>query len=87
MQALKFISYWDLLTFKFVNAMMDRGAMQQLGFEDLVQLPCELIPPCRNILLDSWLAEQDKHYSQPSLFRAIFNAYGWSYLRLGLLKV
>ncbi|XP_020268555.1 ABC transporter C family member 13 [Asparagus officinalis] len=84
---LKIVSYWDLLTFKFVNIMMDHGVMKQLDFEDLIQLPCELMPHCcHTTILRSWAAEKSKRYSQPSLFGTIFHAYGWPYLCLGVLK-
>lgn len=74
--------------FKFVNMMMDIGVTRQLDFQDLVPLPCELKPSlCHTALLDCWKAEMNKHYSDPSLFRAMYHAYGWPYLRLGLLKV
>ncbi|RWW24877.1 hypothetical protein GW17_00010811 [Ensete ventricosum] len=73
--------------FKFVNMMMDIGVTRQLDFQDLVPLPCELMPSlCHTALLDCWKAEMNKHYSDPSLFRAMYHAYGWPYLRLGLLK-
>lgn len=84
----KFSSCFDLVTFKFVNMMMDLGVTRQLDFKDLVELPCDLMPSsCCNTLLRCWVAEQNKHNSNPSLFRAMCYAYGWPYLRLGLLKV
>ncbi|XP_065007832.1 ABC transporter C family member 13 isoform X1 [Musa acuminata AAA Group] len=83
----KSVSCWQLLMFKFVNMMMDIGVTRQLDFQDLVPLPCELKPSlCHTALLDCWKAEMNKHYSDPSLFRAMYHAYGWPYLRLGLLK-
>ncbi|WOK92133.1 hypothetical protein Cni_G00824 [Canna indica] len=83
----KYASCWHLLTFKFVNAMMDVGVTRQLDFEDLVPLPCELMPSlCHMTLLDCWIAETSKNYCCPSLFKAMYHAYGWPYLRLGLLK-
>ncbi|XP_073104173.1 ABC transporter C family member 13 isoform X5 [Elaeis guineensis] len=83
----KFSSCFDLVTFKFVNMMMDLGVTRQLDFKDLVELPCDLMPSsCHCTLLRCWVAEQNKHSSNPSLFRAMCYAYGWPYLRLGLLK-
>lgn len=73
--------------FKFVNTMMDVGVRKQLDFEDLVPLPSELMPSlCHTLMLDCWVAEKNKHGSH-LLFKAMYNAYGWHYLRLGLLKV
>ena len=40
-----------------------------------------------NRLLSCWQDQQIKNCSNPSLFRAICYAYGWPYVRLGLLKV
>ncbi|XP_038982338.1 ABC transporter C family member 13-like isoform X1 [Phoenix dactylifera] len=83
----KFSSCFDLVTFKFVNLMMDLGVTKQLDFKDLVELPCDLMPSsCHHTLMRGWVAEQNKHNSNPSLFRAMCYAYGWPYLRLGLLK-
>ncbi|XP_020082165.1 ABC transporter C family member 13 isoform X1 [Ananas comosus] len=84
----KFGNFWHLVTFKFINSMMDVGLTKQLDFEDLVQLPPELTPVvCYDELLNCWIAEQSKHHSDSSLLRAMYYAYGWPYFRLGLLKV
>ncbi|OAY65185.1 ABC transporter C family member 13 [Ananas comosus] len=84
----KFGNFWHLVTFKFINSMMDVGLTKQLDFEDLVQLPPELTPVvCYDELLNCWIAEQSKHHSNSSLLRAMYYAYGWPYFRLGLLKV
>ncbi|KAG0475640.1 hypothetical protein HPP92_015326 [Vanilla planifolia] len=84
----KSCSFWEALTFKFVNSMMDIGVHRQLNFEDLIKLPSELIPSsCHNILASCWVAEKTMQNSDPSLFRAICYAYGWSYMRLSLLRV
>ncbi|KAG9455872.1 hypothetical protein H6P81_000380 [Aristolochia fimbriata] len=81
-------NYWHLLTFKSISSVMDLGVTKQLDFEDLIQLPEELDPYCcQCTLLKCWEIEQSKGHSHPSLFRAIFRAYGWPYMRLGLLKV
>ncbi|KAG6511042.1 hypothetical protein ZIOFF_029091 [Zingiber officinale] len=79
-------SFCQLFMFKFVNTMMDVGVRKQLDFEDLVPLPSELMPSlCHTLMLDCWVAEKNKHGSH-LLFKAMYNAYGWHYLRLGLLK-
>lgn len=81
-------SYWDILTFKAISSVMDCGSQKQLDFDDLILLPAELdSSSCYNALLNSWVLEQSKSYSHPSLFRAICYAYGWPYLCVGLLKV
>lgn len=79
---------WELLTFKFVNPMMDTGITRQLDFTDLLELPAELrAGPCYDKLLSSWTSEHQNHHADSSLLRAMSYAYGWTYLRLGLLKV
>ncbi|KAM0918419.1 hypothetical protein ACQ4PT_008963 [Festuca glaucescens] len=79
---------WELLTFKSVNPMMDIGITRQLDFTDLLELPSELrADSCYDKLLSSWTAEHQNHHADPSLLRAMFHAYGWIYLRLGMLKV
>lgn len=79
---------WELLTFKSVNPMMDIGIRRQLDFTDLLELPAELRPAsCYEKLLSSWTAEQQSYHAESSILRAMFYAYGWSYLRLGILKV
>uniref|UniRef100_A0A453QYR9 ABC transmembrane type-1 domain-containing protein n=1 Tax=Aegilops tauschii subsp. strangulata TaxID=200361 RepID=A0A453QYR9_AEGTS len=79
---------WELLTFKSVNPMMDIGIRRQLDFTDLLDLPAELrTTSCYDKLLSSWTAEHQKYRADSSLLRAMFYAYGWSYLRLGILKV
>ncbi|GJN29448.1 hypothetical protein PR202_gb17674 [Eleusine coracana subsp. coracana] len=79
---------WELLTFKFVNPMMNIGITRQLDFTDLLDLPAELrAASCYEKLMSSWLAEQQNHHENLSLLRAMFGAYGRPYLRLGLLKV
>ena len=79
---------WELLTFKSVNPMMDIGIRRQLDFTDLLELPAELrTVSCYDKLLSSWTAEHQKYHADSSLLRAMFYAYGWSYLHLGILKV
>ncbi|GAV71444.1 ABC_tran domain-containing protein/ABC_membrane domain-containing protein [Cephalotus follicularis] len=81
-------SYWDLLTFKSITSVMDRGVMKQLDFEDLLGLPTDMDPAiCHDKFITCWRAQQSNDGSRPSLFKAIFSAYGWPYLRLGFLKV
>ncbi|KAK8918380.1 ABC transporter C family member 13 [Platanthera zijinensis] len=67
--------------------MLDLGVQKQLDFEDLVQLPSELEPSCHNTLLKFWIAEKPMLNTDHYLLRVIFYAYGWAYLRLGILKV
>uniref|UniRef100_A0ACD6AEE6 Uncharacterized protein n=1 Tax=Avena sativa TaxID=4498 RepID=A0ACD6AEE6_AVESA len=79
---------WELLTFKSVNPMMDIGITRQLDFADLLELPSELrAASCYDKLLSSWTAEHQNHHADSSLLRAVSYAYGWIYLRLGMLKV
>ncbi|KAI4962883.1 hypothetical protein ZWY2020_024687, partial [Hordeum vulgare] len=79
---------WELLTFNSVNPIMDIGIRRQLDFTDLLELPAELRPAsCYEKLLSSWTAEQQTYHAESSILRAMFYAYGWSYLRLGILKV
>ncbi|XP_073010335.1 ABC transporter C family member 13 isoform X3 [Typha latifolia] len=86
--ARNFSSFWHLLTFKFVNVMMDVGVTRQLDYNDLIKLPSELTPALSyDKLLCCWIEELSKHKSHSSLFRAMYYAYGWPYIRLGLLKV
>lgn len=81
-------SYWDLMTFKSITSVMNHGVTKQLDFEDLLRLPADMDPlSCHNRLLSCWQDQQIKNCSNPSLFRAICSAYGWPYVRLGLLKV
>jgi ATP-binding cassette subfamily C (CFTR/MRP) protein 10 len=81
-------SIWELLTFKFVNPMMDIGITRQLDFTDLLELPVELrAASSYEKLLSSWTVEHQHHHADSSLLRAMSNAYGWTYFRLGLLKV
>ncbi|CAN6208441.1 unnamed protein product [Urochloa humidicola] len=78
---------WELLTFKFVNPMMEIGITRQLDFTDLLELPAELrVTSCYDRLLSSWTAEFENHHDNSSLLRAMICSYGWTYLRLGLLK-
>ncbi|XP_058226625.1 ABC transporter C family member 13 [Rhododendron vialii] len=80
--------FWHLLTFKSVNSVMEQGVIKQLDFEDLLQLPNDMDPfSCLNMLLRCWQTQQRNNCSDPSFVKAIFSAYGWAYLRLGVLKV
>uniref|UniRef100_A0A803MC08 ABC-type xenobiotic transporter n=1 Tax=Chenopodium quinoa TaxID=63459 RepID=A0A803MC08_CHEQI len=79
---------WMLMTFSRIKPIMDKGVMKQLDFEELLDLPSDMDPSsCHNILLTSWRAQQIINCSNPSFFKAICSAYGWPYLRLGVLKV
>ena len=67
---------------------MDHGATKQLEFDNLLHLPADMDPTCcHDTLLSSWKAQCTNDCSNPSLFWAICCAYGWPYIRLGLLKV
>lgn len=79
---------WRLMTFKSIDPVMQRGMKKQLDFEDLLQLPSDMDPLfCHNILLSCWNAQRTNTVTDPSLFKAIYSAYGWPYFCLGLLKV
>ncbi|KAK7270617.1 hypothetical protein RJT34_25919 [Clitoria ternatea] len=81
-------NFWDLMTFKFITPVMNHGVVKQLDTEDLLPLPTDMGPTsCHDIILSSWQAQLGNNGSDPSLFRALCSAYGWPYLRLGLLKV
>ncbi|PQQ11274.1 hypothetical protein Pyn_02136 [Prunus yedoensis var. nudiflora] len=80
-------SYFDLMTFRSITSVMNHGVTKQLDFEDLLQLPIDMDPcSCHDTLLSCWQSQQSS-CPDPSLFRAICCAYGWPYIRLGLLKV
>lgn len=82
----KAISIWQQMSFKAISSVLERGAGKQLDFEDLLELPVDMDPfSCHLMLLSCW--EGQKKPGQPSLFRTICSAYGWSYIRLGLLKI
>ncbi|CAD6337415.1 unnamed protein product [Miscanthus lutarioriparius] len=84
---IKDYNLWELLTFKFVNPVMDIGITRQLDFTDLLELPTELrATSCYDKLLSSWTAEYQNHHDNSSLLRAMSYSYGRTYLRLGLLK-
>lgn len=81
-------SYWDLATFKSIVKVMNWGVIKQLDFEDLLSLPSNMDPSsCHDALFSCWQDQQNCDRNEPSLFKALCCAYGWSYLRLGLLKV
>lgn len=79
--------YFDLLTFRSITSVMNHGVTKQLDFEDLLHLPSDMNPcSCHDTLFGCWQSQQSSS-PDPSLFRAICCAYGWPYIRLGLLKV
>ncbi|XP_052182316.1 ABC transporter C family member 13 isoform X3 [Diospyros lotus] len=79
---------WHLMTFKSINSTMEQGVIKQLDFEDLLQLPSDMDPSsCLDTLLSCWQTQQRNNCSNLSFFKVIFTAYGWPYLRLGMLKV
>ncbi|KAK7264007.1 hypothetical protein RJT34_31609 [Clitoria ternatea] len=66
---------------------MNHGVVKQSDTEDPLRLPTDMGPmSCQGISLSSWRAQLSNNGSDPSLFRALCSAYGWPYLRLGLLK-
>ncbi|KAI4331178.1 hypothetical protein MLD38_029388 [Melastoma candidum] len=80
--------FWNTLLFKSIAVVMERGIGKQLGFEDLPLLPEDMDPSfCHTTLKNCWKAQWEAHGPESSLFKALFHAYGWSYLRLGLVKV
>ncbi|XP_022714739.1 ABC transporter C family member 13 isoform X2 [Durio zibethinus] len=80
--------FWDHTTFRSITSVMNNGLLKQLDFDDLLLLPIDMDPStCHDKLLSCWQDQQNKFCSNASLFKAIFSAYGWPYLRLGLLKV
>ncbi|XVF24656.1 hypothetical protein REPUB_Repub13aG0145900 [Reevesia pubescens] len=80
--------FWDHMMFRSITSVMNCGLLKQLDFDDLLLLPSDMDPStCHDKLLSCWQDQQNNFCSNASLFRAIFSAYGWPYLRLGLLKV
>ncbi|OMO85696.1 hypothetical protein CCACVL1_10040 [Corchorus capsularis] len=80
--------FWDHMTFSSITSVMNCGLIKQLDFDDLLLLPTDMDPStCHSKLLSCWQNQLNNSHSSVSLFRAIFSAYGWPYLRLGLLKV
>ena len=80
--------FWDHMTFRSITSVMNCGLLKQLDFDDLLLLPTDMDPStCHDKLLSCWQDQQNNPCSNVSLFRAMFSAYGWPYLRLGLLKV
>ncbi|CAI0420806.1 unnamed protein product [Linum tenue] len=79
-------SIWDVMTFRSITSVMNHGIVKQLDFEDLLCLPGDMDPAfCHNVLSSCWQDEEGR--PEPFLLKAIFYAYGWPYLRLGVLKV
>ncbi|KAJ6414602.1 hypothetical protein OIU84_003577 [Salix udensis] len=79
-------SYWDHMTFKTITSVMNHGVIKQLGFDDLLLLPNDMEPSaCHDKLSSCWRVQLCS--SNPFFYKAIFCAYGWPYLCLGLLKV
>ncbi|KAL9323166.1 hypothetical protein ACSQ67_011219 [Phaseolus vulgaris] len=81
-------NFWDLMTFNFITPVMNHGVVKQLDYDDLLPLPTDMGPSsCHDVILSCWQAQLSNNGSNASLFRALCSAYGWPYLRLGLLKV
>ncbi|KAL9386523.1 hypothetical protein Peur_019647 [Populus x canadensis] len=79
-------SYWDHMTFRTITSVMNHGVIKQLGFDDLLSLPNDMEPStCHDKLSSCWRVQLSS--PNPFFFKAIFCAYGWPYLCLGLLKV
>nr|GEY32057.1 ABC transporter C family member 13 [Tanacetum cinerariifolium] len=79
--------FWNLMTFKSINPVMEHGSKKQLDFNDLLELPTDMDPPfCHHSLLNCWEDRRRENFSHPSLFWTICYAYGWPYMCLGLLK-
>ncbi|CAN1224128.1 ABC transporter C family member 13 [Linum perenne] len=79
-------SLWDLMTFESIAPVMNHGITKQLNFKDLLSLPDDMEPSvCHSVLISCWQAQESR--PNPFLLKAIFYAYGWPYLKLGLLKV
>lgn len=67
---------------------MNLGLQRQLSNDDLFVLPADLAPEvCSDRLWGCWEQERERADHSFSLFRAIRNAYGWDYLKLGAVKV
>ncbi|KAG0556056.1 hypothetical protein KC19_11G022200 [Ceratodon purpureus] len=80
-------SWWSALTFSWVNPLLQTGVQRQLEQEDLLVVPPELAPKlCCGRLWRCWEQECRRDRSNPSLLRAVFNAYGRMYMFLGLFK-
>ncbi|OMO74143.1 hypothetical protein COLO4_26706 [Corchorus olitorius] len=76
--------FWDHMTFSSITSVMNCGLIKQLDFDDLLPLPTDMDPStCHSKLLSCWQNQLNNSHSNVSLFRAIFSAYGWPYLRLG----
>ncbi|KAI3737516.1 hypothetical protein L2E82_27520 [Cichorium intybus] len=80
--------FWNVMTFRSINLVMEHGSKKQLDFDDLLQLPTDMDPIfCHDTLLNCWEDQRRHDCSHPSLFWTICYAYGWPYMCLGLLKV
>ncbi|KAD4585541.1 hypothetical protein E3N88_23142 [Mikania micrantha] len=81
-------SFWNVMTFRTINLVMEHGAKKQLNFDDLLQLPTDMDPlSCHDSLHNCWEDQTRHDCSHPSLFWTICYAYGWPYMCLGLIKV
>jgi hypothetical protein len=88
LQNIQFCNVLSLLTFNFVNPIVNIGVTKQLDFQNLIPLPTELNPSsCYDKLQNCWRVEYSARSSDSSLFRVMYYSFGWPYLRLGLLKV
>lgn len=80
-------SIWELLLFTWVTPLMDLGTNRQLEYDDLFTLPRDMDPKvCCKWLWKTW-ADEQKHEGGKSFLRAIYHAYRWPYLGIGILKI
>ncbi|GKB07057.1 ABC transporter C family member 13 [Tanacetum coccineum] len=69
--------FWNLMTFKSINPVMEHGSKKQLDFNDLLELPTDMDPSfCHDSLLNCWEDRRRENHSHPSLFWTICYAYG-----------
>ncbi|KAL4559871.1 hypothetical protein LXL04_032017 [Taraxacum kok-saghyz] len=82
------VRFWNLMTFRCINMVMEHGVKKQLDFGDLLQLPNDMdASVCHDTLLNCWEDQRRHDCAHPSLFWTICYAYGWPYVCLGFLKV
>ena len=80
---------WSVFFFFSALASTKKTKIGSVSFTSSVRERTDDMDPLswHNRLLSCWQDQQIKNCSNPSLFRAICYAYGWPYVRLGLLKV
>jgi ATP-binding cassette, subfamily C (CFTR/MRP), member 1 len=84
-------SLWSHLVFKWFTPVLDLGnEKKRLDQSDLnlVPLPTDCsTEACNDQFLVCWKREVKNNPSDPSLIKAIFNAFGRDYINAGLLKL